>query len=225
MIQRAARSLSCLPLLVGALWAADAAPMPPRAPYVGLGVSEVTGFDAPRGLRVTEVAPGATAERIGLQVGDLLISVNGTAVQSSDALRTALQSLTDGAALTLVVERNGTATTLSGTVSDVPRPREQAEQSDRLREEAAALRTAAERGTTRTTLEDTLRLLQQIEQDLPKAAEEFKRIYPDGTFRISIQIDIRSDKTAKAAEPLKPAPIPEPAPAPSTPPPAPPTAP
>jgi len=42
-----------------------------------------------------------------------------------------------------------------------------------------------------------LQKLQDIEKDLPKAAEAFKKVYPNGEFRIVISLEITSDKTAK----------------------------
>lgn len=191
-------------LCLAFLGAEDAAPVQP--PYLGVGVEEVTEFDAPRGLRVTGVAPGATFERLGVKEGDRLVSINGTAVTSTDEFRALAKTLTNGAAMIVVVKRNGVDTTLNGALAATPRPRELAEEGDRLRQEADALRAVADRATTRSSLEDALRLIKQVEEELPKAAEEFKRIYPNGTFRISINIDIRSDQGAKEPEKLKPTP-------------------
>ena len=190
-------------LCLAALSAADPAPVQP--PFVGVGVEEVGDFDAPRSLRVTRVVSGASFDRLGVKEGDLLISVNGTKVTSANEFRSAVQGLSDGAALAVVVTRNGVETPLAGTLS-APRPRELADEGDRLRQEAVDLRTIATQATTRSSLEDALRLIKQVEMELPKAAEEFKRVYPNGTFRVSIQIDINSDKDAKVAEPLKPSP-------------------
>ena len=69
--------------------------------------------------------------------------------------------------------------------------------------------------TKEPTLAEVLKRLQDIERDLPRAAEQFKKVYPNGEFRIVISLEITSDKTAK--EPLgielggKPAEAPVPA--------------
>ena len=46
-------------------------------------------------------------------------------------------------------------------------------------------------------LDDIVTQLNTLEKNLPKAAEEFKKQYPNGEFTINISISITSDKTAK----------------------------
>jgi len=175
-------------------------------------VEEVAEFDAARGLSVTTIAPGATFDRLGIHEGDRLVSVNGTTITSTDSFRAVAKTLTNGIPMTVVVLRNGVSTTVTGTLAATPRPREIAEEGDRLRQEASDLHALADKVSTKKSLEEALRLIKQVEEALPKAAEDFKRVYPNGTFRISITIDIRSDQGAKDPAPLAPTPDVTPAP-------------
>jgi len=188
--------------------AADVAPVQP--PYLGVGVEEIAEFDAARGLNVTSIAPGATFDRLGIKEGDRLVSVNGTSITSTDSFRAVAMTLTNGMPMAVVIIRNGANLTVSGTLTATPRPRDLAEESDRLRQEASELHALADQVSTKRSLEEALRLIKQVEEALPKAAEDFKRVYPNGTFRISINIDIRSDQGAKDPEKLTPTPVPAP---------------
>ena len=71
----------------------------------------------------------------------------------------------------------------------------------KLREEVVALRRLQdERRSKELSLADMLKMLKEIEDNMPGAVAEFKKQYPKGEFNIQIKIDIISDKTAK--EPL-----------------------
>jgi general secretion pathway protein C len=61
-------------------------------------------------------------ERLGLQPGDVLTSINGAPVSSADEALSALETLTEGAALAVVVERQGVSQNLSldGSVLSQP---------------------------------------------------------------------------------------------------------
>ena len=61
-------------------------------PWFGARTQEVTsdianslGLDRPRGALITEVAPGGSAERAGFRPGDVILSVDGFAIQQPSA--------------------------------------------------------------------------------------------------------------------------------------------
>lgn len=60
---------------------------------------------AEAGLLVTEVKPEGPAERAGVQAGDLLVALNGTALKSSDSLVALLANYRPGDKIELVILR------------------------------------------------------------------------------------------------------------------------
>jgi len=91
-----------------------ARPMPVRAeeipdPFVAQLVEELTGLalepDARGGYQVRAVRAGSGAERIGLQRGDLLLGINGRALEDDHALRRAILELRGRSQAQIVVQR------------------------------------------------------------------------------------------------------------------------
>ncbi len=64
-------------------------------------------YRLPAGLFVTDIAPGSNVEKAGLEVGDVLISVDGSKVYSQNDLDTLLYQYSAGDVVTLVVYRGG----------------------------------------------------------------------------------------------------------------------
>lgn len=173
--------------------------------FLGATVEDAGGLDQAPVAKVGRVFPGSSAERLGLQAGDLVVAVNGSAVDSAEGFRAATAGLKPGDALRLEVRREGRTLALTGTAEAPPRPREVVSDAERLRAEVAGLRADGERERMRSSLEESLRLLQEIQAGLPAAAAEFKRLYPQGTFSIQFSVDIRSDPVAPVQEALRPA--------------------
>jgi len=65
------------------------------------------GLDRPRGMLVTEAAPGSPAARAGVRPGDLLLAVGGTELDDKDQYLGALRTSTVGETLALLVRRDG----------------------------------------------------------------------------------------------------------------------
>jgi S1-C subfamily serine protease len=84
--------------------AGGARPLPPR-------VARELGRDA--GVEVVEVAPGSPAERAGLRAEDLLLAIDGTAVDRVDDVQRLMVSDLIGRDLRLDVLRGGDRLTLS----------------------------------------------------------------------------------------------------------------
>jgi len=206
------RSSAVVALLIAALSGvaglaghAGEAPAPAPAPAAGkderpqLGVQideRSSAFD--KGLPVLHVIPGSTAAVMGVQVGDLITSVNGTGMTRIADLQTLMPTLKIGEAITIDVQRGAEKKTLSGTMQRAASIRGVADEVRDMRRELDETRRNAGIGEKKEpTLAEVLQMLAEIEKQLPKAVAEFKKQYPDGEFDIDLKIRIVSDKNAK----------------------------
>jgi putative serine protease PepD len=73
------------------------------------------GITADSGAVVVNTTPGTAADEVGLQQGDVITSIDGKAVTSSDDLGTAIRSHKPGDKVTIEYQRNGD--TKSGTAT------------------------------------------------------------------------------------------------------------
>ena len=64
-------------------------------------------YRLPAGVYITHVAPGSDAHKVGIQEGDLLLSIGGTRVTSYDELRSATLAWEVGDTVEVVVYRGG----------------------------------------------------------------------------------------------------------------------
>ena len=176
---------------------------PAPKPFLGVNVDEnATGFDPAQGLPVTAVTPGSTASAMGVQVGDLLKSFNGQALKSQADLARAIGSTKIGDQITVELLRTTDTAlspmTVTGAISVRPQVASINKDLATLREEMLALRKLQEeRKGKELSLADMLKMLKDIEDNMPAAVAEFKKQYPKGEFNIQIKIDIVSDKSAK----------------------------
>ncbi|HEU5003357.1 MAG TPA: trypsin-like peptidase domain-containing protein [Actinomycetota bacterium] len=91
---------------------------PARQGFLGV---EVT--DAPTGgAQVTSVQPGSPAASAGLQSGDIIVGVNGTAVATSGDVSLAVSSLAPGSKVSIRYVRSGSAHTVTVTLAPRPAP-------------------------------------------------------------------------------------------------------
>ena len=195
----------------GLLAAGEAPPVtPPVAPpatqpaakaYLGIAIDQAaTAFDG-KGLAILRVEPNSPAAVIGLAAGDRLTSFDGKPLKTQDDLAAALAAKKPGDKVEVEAVRpqgkDGLPQVLklSGLLQEVPRSRvgTLGNQLTELQQRIADLNAK----TKEPTLAEVLQKLQDIEKDLPKAAEAFKKVYPNGEFRIVISLEITSDKTAK----------------------------
>ena len=98
--------------------------------YLGLLPDDLTsaerkeiGLDNDRGILITEVIAGGPAERAGLQVNDVLLSINGEAIAQERQALLIAASTKPGDEIELVFWRDGER--LSTTAIATERPREQ----------------------------------------------------------------------------------------------------
>jgi serine protease Do len=75
---------------------------------------------AREGVIVLEVAPGSPAAQAGLQVQDIVTSINDTPVRRGGDLRRVLRALQPGAQVALRVARRDGPRTLTATLGAVP---------------------------------------------------------------------------------------------------------
>ncbi len=83
-------------------------------PWIGAQGQGVTaeiasslGLDRPQGVLVSKVFPGGPADRAGLRVGDVVLAVNGKAVDDDEALRFRVATLSVGGTAELRLWRRG----------------------------------------------------------------------------------------------------------------------
>lgn len=82
----------------------------PRAAWLGAALQADQG-----GVLVSQVVPGSTSEALGLRTGDLLLSINGTAVAHPAEAVAAVRAQSAGTPARLEVRRDGAARTLDAT--------------------------------------------------------------------------------------------------------------
>ena len=75
-------------------------------------------YRLPAGLYVTQVEPGSDAHRVGIEEGDLLLSIGGTRITSYDELRSAIYSYQVGDTVEVVIYRSGQQYLVELTLSE-----------------------------------------------------------------------------------------------------------
>ena len=82
-----------------------------RAVWIGVRGRTISsgdgGLDRPRGYRVRSVSPGSPAARAGIRNGDVIVSLDGSAIESQDAFETALASRGPGRPMKFVLRNDG----------------------------------------------------------------------------------------------------------------------
>jgi S1-C subfamily serine protease len=86
--------------------------------YLGVGLADRT--DGGQGAVVTGVEPGTPAADVGVQTDDLVVAVDGAAIDGSTGLIAAIRDLEPGDSVTLTVVRGGEEMTFDVTLTDRP---------------------------------------------------------------------------------------------------------
>ena len=86
-----------------------------RHAYLGVGIASAAG-----GVRLTEVRTGTPAEKAGLEVGDVVTTVDGKPVTNASALSSAIDARKPGDTVTLKYERNGDEKSVTVTLAERP---------------------------------------------------------------------------------------------------------
>src|SRR5204863_159272 len=75
--------------------------------FLGVGVANGDG-----GVRITQVNPDTPADKAGIQVGDIVTSIDGNAVVAASALQTAIDAKKPGDQITVTYKRGGSEKTV-----------------------------------------------------------------------------------------------------------------
>jgi serine protease Do len=118
---------------------------------VGVAIQEVTqslaqsfGLDKPQGALVSSVEPGGPADKAGIKPGDVLLGVNGKAVDRSAELPPLVAAVKPGSKATFDVWRDGAKRSLAVTVGEL-KP-DQVARAPEQREDAGKLGLALRQG-------------------------------------------------------------------------------
>ena len=90
----------------------------PQIGYLGVTPSLTTG--GRDGALIQEVAPDSPAAKAGIQPGDLVVSVDGQAVENYSEMIAAIRAHKPGDKITLGVVRGGNETTITATLTERP---------------------------------------------------------------------------------------------------------
>ena len=89
-----------------------------RSAFLGVNIDVVESGRA--GAVITDVSPDSAAEEAGVEVGDLVVEIDGTLVQSPFDLVAQVQTHQPGSTVDLVVVRDGDEMTLTVTLGERP---------------------------------------------------------------------------------------------------------
>jgi Do/DeqQ family serine protease len=84
---------------------------------VSLEEAQSNGLVNARGVRIDEVSPGSPAERAGIKTGDVVVSINGTALDNAAQLRNAIALLRAGQTVELRVLHKGSIRSVSVSIA------------------------------------------------------------------------------------------------------------
>ncbi len=90
----------------------------PAQGYLGIGVDD--RHDGGSGATVSQVQPASPAAKAGLQVGDVVTSVNGVAINGQAGLIAAIRDSAPGDKVSIDYSRNGKAATATATLDARP---------------------------------------------------------------------------------------------------------
>lgn len=95
--------------------------------YIGIGVREIApnalqggGIDQTCGIVVNEVSPGGPAANAGIQVNDVIISVNGSPAVSALETMDQVAEIRPGSIIPVEVMRNDKKLTIQVTIQEYP---------------------------------------------------------------------------------------------------------
>ena len=92
-------------------------------PDLGITGERVSSFyqlyyRLPQGLYITEVREGSAADHVGIEVGDILMAIDNTAITGSDMLKTVLYGYAPGDQIQAVIYRGGRQYSVTVTLGE-----------------------------------------------------------------------------------------------------------
>jgi S1-C subfamily serine protease len=95
------------------------------AAFLGVGTTAVTpalaeeeGLSVDHGAYVEDVTNGSGADEAGIQVGDVIVEIDGTAIDSSGDVQAAVRSNQPGDTVAVVIVRGGDTVTVDATLGE-----------------------------------------------------------------------------------------------------------
>jgi serine protease Do len=92
--------------------------------FLGVGIQDLDpdtakslGFEG-RGVLINEITPGGPADKAGLKTEDIVLTIDGRATDSANALRNIIASITPGRSVKMEVFREGRKQTLEATLGN-----------------------------------------------------------------------------------------------------------
>jgi len=102
--------------------------------YLGIVIQPITpamskalGQREPEGVLVGDVSPKGPAQASGVERGDVILDLNGKAINDSNELRNTIAMLQPGETVTLKVSRNGTTRDINVKLGELPSSKEEAQ--------------------------------------------------------------------------------------------------
>jgi serine protease Do len=102
--------------------------------YLGIVIQPITpamskalGQSEPQGVLVGDVSPKGPAQASGVERGDVILDLNGKAINDSNELRNTIAMLQPGETVTLKVSRNGSTHDISVKLGELPSSKEEAQ--------------------------------------------------------------------------------------------------
>jgi len=96
-----------------------------RRGYLGVYVQDLTpdlaktlGLEEVKGVVVPKVVPGSPAEKAGIKQGDVILEVNGKAIESGQQLKNLISSLNVGDVIEIKVKRGGKILTFKAEIAE-----------------------------------------------------------------------------------------------------------
>ncbi len=81
--------------------------------------AEAIGVEATQGALVQEIVPGSAAEKAGVEVGDVIVSVNGVTITDAADLRTTIGLKRSGETVKLILIRDGDRETVTAMLDEL----------------------------------------------------------------------------------------------------------
>ncbi len=102
--------------------------------YLGIVVQPITpamakalGQSEPKGVLVGDVSPKGPAQASGLERGDIILDLNGKAINDSNELRNTIAMMQPGETVKLKISRNGSARDINVKLGELPGAKEEAQ--------------------------------------------------------------------------------------------------
>jgi serine protease Do len=87
---------------------------------VDADIATAVGLDKPQGALVSEVLPGSPADKAGLQSGDVILELEGAAIEGLGSFRGSITLMKPGQQVTMKVRRDSKDITVKATISENP---------------------------------------------------------------------------------------------------------